>query len=62
MTLDKLKTAWQLYQLESTLPGMGREEILSAIEVCPSLPWYKNMGLLINSGVFVFLLLCCQGG
>jgi hypothetical protein len=62
MTLDKLKAAWKQYRLECALQGISRNEILSAIEDRPEVVWYRQTTMLVNTGVFVFLLLCCQGG
>lgn len=62
MTWNKLKVAWKQYCLESTLQGISRNEILLAIEDRAEVAWYRQTTMLINTGVFFFLLLCCQGG
>lgn len=62
MILDKLKAPWEQYCLENTLQGISRHEILLAIEDRSEVAWYRQTTMVVNTAVFFFILICCQGG
>ncbi|MEO1517164.1 MAG: hypothetical protein AAFV95_19220 [Bacteroidota bacterium] len=63
MNLDKLRPAWKHYKAQQALEGPGAEDVLAMIEASEGhAPVLYSSSLLLQTFLFLFLLISCQGG
>ena len=62
MKLDNLKPAWQQFRLMNALQPIQEKEILSIIEQADPVAVTKSYRILINTALFIALIIFCQGG
>lgn len=60
MTLDNFKTSWKQYRHECSMEQISQEQIYAILqsEQAPG----SRLGVVLNTFVFIFLLICCQAG
>lgn len=62
MNLDKLKPAWTQFKLESAMHGIVDDQILKIIATQEKAHHITGKGAIVNALMFIFLVICCQGG
>lgn len=62
MIINDLKSTWKLLKLTNSLNAIDHEEILKIIAPTEELISNNSRRLFSNLVMFLFLLICCQGG
>ncbi len=62
MKLDDLKPAWAMAKLSHISPGKSSEEILALLDTGEAVFRLSSSHFLWHVGVFLMLMIGCQGG
>ena len=62
MNINNLKPAWRQLKLLHSLDAMDQKEIIQLIEPREGLVTGRAYKVFSNYALFLFLMLCCQGG